>query len=396
MQKSNRKTTIFLAFDWRHGAIREILSGILRYAAMRPEWDILLGGDLPRDGNVSFRQPTKVDGAISGYGALYSLRRFCPQLPRAVVFLSGPKRRARSKQATPAIAHVDSNNAEIGRLGAALFLRRGGFASYGFVETPFRQLWSCERGESFAAHIRETGAACRIFRSLSRQSRPDHAQLSSKLARWIAALPKPAAVMAANDTAARLVVETCAATGVSVPEQVAVLGVDNMECFCESTKPGISSIPLDFVDGGFKAAETLDALLAGRPAPEGSRFYAPREPVERASTGDANGVRRIVQIAETFMREHFAWRGLGVEQIAAAAKCSRRHLEKCFHAALGKTPAERLREIRLANVRNLLAHTDKPIDRIAELSGLSQFHCMRAFRSAFGVTMGEYRRRDAE
>ena len=116
------------------------------------------------------------------------------------------------------------------------------------------------------------------------------------------------------------------------------------------------------------------------------------EIVERESTDDSHGFRRTARLALDYMRNNYGWRELRIGDVAAALHCSRSHLEKSFRAANGTSPADALREIRLAHVCDLLRSTDKPIDRIAALCGFAPLHLMTAFRRRYGVTMGAFRR----
>ena len=112
------------------------------------------------------------------------------------------------------------------------------------------------------------------------------------LSRWLLSLPKPCAVFAAFDQLARLVLEACADCGLSVPEQILVLGVDNEEFLCELTVPTLSSIQLDFESSGYMAGELCEAMLGGRDIASGPIRYGIRGIVERESTQDVHGAAR--------------------------------------------------------------------------------------------------------
>ena len=155
-------------------------------------------------------------------------------------------------------------------------------------------------------------------------------------------------------------------------------------------------ITLAFIGEYSDPSEVLDAMMLGGSCPEQTIRFGVREIVERGSTGDSHGFRRTVRLALDYMRRNIAWRDLRVDHLAAAANCSRSHLEKSFRIANGTSPADALREIRLSRVCELLRRTDKPLDRIAALCGFAPLHLKKAFRKRYGMTMGEFRRVNLE
>lgn len=380
---------ILVYLDWRYGSARDICEGVLRYAALRPGWDVILWGNVPQENGAVLRRRTRADGIISGFGAIRDLRGVRSRRTRSVVFLAGGEGETRRK----AMADVRPDDAEIGLVAAEFFLKRG-FDSFGFVEIPCTAKWAKERGAAFCRRLAADGMEGRVFRSpLSADGMsPDGKRLRKRLGDWIAELPKPTAVFCANDIVARLVLEVCERCGVSVPDQVSLLGVDDEFWVCEGSRPSLSSVAPDFSDAGFKAAEALDAMMRGGSRPGQTIRFGVRDIVERGSTGDSHGFRRTVRLALDYMRRNIAWRDLRVDHLAAAANCSRSHLEKSFRIANGTSPADALREIRLARVCELLRRTDKPLDRVAVLCGFAPLHLKKAFRKRYGMTMGEFRR----
>lgn len=380
---------ILVYLDWRYGSARDICEGVLRYAALRPGWNVVLWGNVPPENGAVLHRRTRADGIVSGFGAIRDLRGVRSKRTRAVVFLTGSENEARCE----AMADICPDDTKIGLMAAEFFLKRG-FDSFGFVDIPCTSKWAKERGAAFCGRLAADGMEGQVFRSplpaggLS----PDGKRLRKRLAEWIVELPKPAAVFCANDIVARLVLEVCARCGVSVPDQVSLLGVDDEFWVCEGSRPTLSSVALDFTDAGFKAAEVLDAMMRGGSSPEQTIRFGVREIVERGSTGDSHGFRRTVRLALDYMRRNIAWRDLRVDHLAAAANCSRSHLEKSFRIANGTSPADALREIRLSSVCELLRRTDKPLDRIAALCGFAPLHLKKAFRKRYGMTMGEFRR----
>ncbi len=379
---------ILVHLDWRHVPARDICAGVLRYAVSKPEWNVTIGGNLPPGNGIVIRRGSKFDGIVSGYGSIRDLRGVRTERTRAIVFLCGNEREPRYSD----MADIRPDDAAVGRMAAEFFQKRG-FSSFGFVETPAEGDWSTDRRAAFCERLSRDGAVARVFGSLVPSGkRPDGNRLRKGLTAWIKALPKPAAVLAANDLMAKTVLDICVRCGVAVPDQVSLLGVDDDFCVCEGSRPALSSIALDFSNGGFKAAEALDMMMRGGERPGEAIRFGVREIVERESTGDSHGFRRTVRLALDYMRHNYGWRELRIDDVASAVHCSRSHLEKSFRAANGTSPADALREIRLTHVCDLLRRTGKPIDRIAALCGFAPLHLMTAFRKRYGVTMGAFRR----
>ena len=258
-----------------------------------------------------------------------------------------------------------------------------------------------ERGELFAEAAREAGISVSVYRPPA--GNRDWDAEERRMAKWLLSLPKPCGVLAPFDARAKQVLDICRVSGIAVPEQVQVCGVDNEEWICEQTLPSLTSIELDFDRGGYHAADTLDSLLcAGTPRPDADatpsapslvRSYGVRGVVERLSTQDAKGTARLVLRAQEFIRRHAA-SPISVADVVKAAGCSASLLQRAFRTVLGMTPVRALQEARLERARDLLEHTTTPISDIARLCGLeSEGHLKVLFRRRFGSSMRDWRRK---
>jgi len=178
------------------------------------------------------------------------------------------------------LVHVD--NAAIARLAADHLLERG-FKNFGCCAVD-EVNWSEQRSAAFVRAIRVWGHACAIH------SFPDYLAPEScwekeqdRLARWIGRLPKPVALFAVNDDVGLRVLEACRQAGMAVPDEVAVVGVDNDQTVCSVGDPPLSSVAAEHVRVGYEAAALLGTLMRGRPAPKGPLLIAPSGVVTRAS-----------------------------------------------------------------------------------------------------------------
>ena len=203
--------------------------------------------------------------------------------------------------------------------------------------------------------------------------------------------PQVCGIFAVYDSRARFVLDVCREAEIKVPEQVQVLGVDNETYFCEYAIPTLSSISPDFEGGGFLAAQTLDALIEGRP-PSRTNLFGIAEVVERLSTSDTSGAANRVARAQDLIRNEIK-SALTVAAIAQKVGCSTRQLEKDFKAVLGKSVIREIGEVRMSKVLDLLKRTAKSEETIASECGYGSLGTLRnAFRARFSKTMREWRK----
>jgi LacI family transcriptional regulator len=176
-----------------------------------------------------------------------------------------------------------------------------------------------------------------------------------------------------------------------VPDEVAVVGVDNAETFCELCNPPLSSVVPDAERIGFEAAALLDRLMAGNPAPKHSLLVEPLGVVTRQSSDVFAVEDPLVARAVRFIREQ-ACQGIKVADVLGAVRCSRSVLERRFREHLGHSPQEELRAIQLRRVKELLTETDWTLPRIAEAVGLEHPEYLSViFKRETGQTPGQFR-----
>lgn len=212
------------------------------------------------------------------------------------------------------------------------------------------------------------------------------------VAEWLRALPVPTGILAANDLTALQVVETCAEAGISVPEQLAVLGIDNDELICGHARPPIATVEPNFYGAGFIAAATLQEMMEGHRAPRVVKVgESVNRIVARQSARPSSGAPTLVRQAMDLIRSNAA--KLDVVRLAHALGVSRTKLTDAF-AKSGSSVAAEIREVRFAKVMELLADPHQAIGPIANLCGWrSETHLMHFFRSRTGMTMREWRSR---
>ncbi len=259
------------------------------------------------------------------------------------------------------------------------------YALVGYVE---RRFWSDIRERAFRSLVRETGRRCISF-----TRRDESAEVRAKrLASWVRRLPPKTAVFAVNDNTAAEVVAACGACGKSIPADMTLLGVDNLESVCEDGETQISSVQVDFERAGYFAAKMLDDIVSGRSVPPVTGSFGPFMVVRRESTrGFGRREQRILPVVELIRRE--ACSGLTAREAMKGIKGSRRLFEIRFREAMGHSVLDEILNIRLEQVCHLLSATDTPIGAIAALSGFrTDIALSKLFHRRFGTSLLAWRK----
>lgn len=376
-------TRIGLVFDYGLDYYREILRGIKAFAEARPRWAFTPMAPEPRA--VAALRASEHDGLIAHvFGR--PLARALEACGRPVVNVSG---------VLPDLTfpRVGVDHEAVGRLAAEHLLGRG-LRRFGFVGYA-RHAFSIRREAGFRDAIE--GAGFRVASYRQREaSRRDPTGLwrwDEGLVRWLAALSGPVGILASHDPQGVQLAEACRRAGLTVPDDVALVGVDNDDLLCGLARPPLSSVALPAERIGFEAAALLDRLMTRpRARPPAPLELPPTGVVTRPSTDVLALDDPELVAAIRFIREG-AHRPLQVADVLAAVPTSRRSLERRFRAAIGRGIGEEIRRAHLERARTLLAETDLPMAQVAVLAGFSESkHLSVAFRQATGTTPTAYRR----
>ena len=306
-------------------------------------------------------------------------------VPAAVVVMQSVH--GRRPEALPCVAFHDPM---IGELAADHLHPLGGpWVFFGLEEK-----WSVEREGGFRRRLAELGVDVED-RSQLRVSRNKHDDYHgwASVDALLADLPRPCTVFAAADWIALGLLEGCQRLEIAVPEDLAVLGVDNQAFRCQYAPVPLSSVDPNSRTVGTAAARLLDALLDGASSPDGPVRVPPAGVVERRSTQRVLHGDAAVDRALRLMRDPKEW-PLTAQDIAEAVGLSRRALERRFLKRLARTPGELLRECRLDAARKLVRETETPMIEIAVRCGFSSAgNFSRAYRVAFACSPREDRQR---
>ena len=267
-------------------------------------------------------------------------------------------------------------------LKAAHELLSLGFRDYAFVGFPARRFWSDARERAFHEAVVLNG---KRFHAFTRCARPaDPLTRAALLREWLKSLPKPCGLFAANDPVAKEVANACAAESIAVPEDLAILGVDNDETICERSSPRLSSIAMDFERSGAIAMRMLAARLHSPGMKPANRTFPPLMVVRRESMRAKAGIGGDVADAVAFIRQN-ACEGLRAAEVVKRMSGSRRLAEIRFRAALGHSILDEIQSVRFERANELLKNRSLSVQAIANFCGYaseSSFH--RIYRATFG------------
>ena len=363
---------------------RNLLSGIVRFMRMHDQWSVFL-----EQRDLWKRPPSWLnewcgDGIIS--------RATTPRLLEAIARTGVPLVEVTDRRGDSDLPQVRSDDAAIGRIGAEHVIERG-FRRFGFCGFK-SEAWSTRRERAFVEAVENRSqSACSCFNSTwhGPSARPWDAEQESIVA-WLKELVPPFAVMACNDVRGQHVIDACSELGLAVPEQVAVVGVDNDELLCRVCSPPLSSVVPNAEMVGFRAAEALARLMQGENVDEHTLEIKPLGVATRQSTDVVAIEDRDVAGALHFIRTH-ACRGLSVEEVVSNSAVSRSTLERQVRKYLGRTPQEEIRHVQIKRARELLLTTDLSAERIATLCGFEHPEYLHVvFKRITGMTTGEFRR----
>ena len=365
------------------GYCRGVFRGIHTYALHEKRWILR---DVPPDEQI-----------------LPSLREWQPQgiiahlfdadFARRVLALKKPLVNITNTLVRLKAPFVEVDHLRVGQLAAEHFLERG-YVNFGYLGSGWTG-FSQQRERGFRRRLATAGHSLSSCYAdyLPRPPLASSWKTADRQVRdWLLALPKPAAILASNDVPARHLAETCRMLGLYVPEQVAVLGVDNDEVECLLCHPPLSSVVNPAEQIGYEAARLLDRLMSGRTPPRKPIYVRPTHVVTRQSTDVIAVADPDVSRAAAFIRDHAAEK-IGVADVVLPLSMARRRLERRFRGCLGRTILEEIQRVRVERAKHLLAETDLPMPVVASRSGFSTPQRLAAvFRRATGQSPLVYRR----
>ena len=355
LQSSQSRRQIALLVETSLGSGREILRGIAQFARDYANWEIFHAARGLEDSVPDWLKAWDGDGVIAriqNEGMLHSLKK----LETPIVDVLGVP--------VHDFPLVQVDDVEISKQVARHFFERD-FVHFGFYGIKGEN-WSQRRQDALRQAIGSAGSFAHIH-SLRGESEGD-SNHNFELQQWLVALPKPVAIMVCSDQRGLALLEACRAVGLTVPEQVSVVGVDNDLAFCEVATPNLSSVRGGHMRVGFEAAKLLNHLIDGQSPPDTPVLVAPNEIVVRESSDSRSISDPAARDAVRFIRERLS-EAITNEDIAKAVGISKTRVQVRFRAALGMSIREFVAERRLLRAEKLIVATDLTFADIAERCG---------------------------
>ncbi|HBG28033.1 MAG: hypothetical protein A2Y10_17555 [Planctomycetes bacterium GWF2_41_51] len=387
---THKMRKVILVIEDASSYCRELIRGISRYAQVHGPWAIYRNIH-----DSSYRHGRELRKEF--YDHLYEIDA------DGLITRSPERTKEITKKGVPTVIAITETHASgnipkldiahdlIGKMAAEYFIERGytNFAFYGNI----RYHWTRLRYEGFKAAAGK--------HNFYYYDHPTNREILTKgvdfkinhLASWLVTLPKPVGLMACSDAWAVNVIEACKLVSIHIPEQLAILGVDNDEPICLTCFPQLSSISLNAETSGFKAAQLLDDLMNGRKPENKKIFVEPVQVVTRTSTDvmaiTDNDVAESLQFIRASRREP-----IQVIDVASKVGVSRRTLQNKFRQKLNRSILDEIKNSRIAYAKELLLNTDMNISEISNymnFPGINSFS--RYFKNETELSPIEYRRK---
>ncbi|MEI7908074.1 MAG: substrate-binding domain-containing protein [Verrucomicrobiota bacterium] len=373
-----KRSILIVLSTTHHGFLR----GIARYAR---EHDWHINAVMAYTGKVP--EKWSGDGVISHCG-------FSDDLAAQVTSLGLPTVEITSVNSRVKAARIDTDYAAFGVAAAEYFLERRfkRFAVAPLVDDPLNR----QRMEGFSKRVKEAGYPTIQLPPLIADigaASIDWPQRLATIQEQLCHIPKPIAVFAYNDAVGVDIVSACQEAGLLVPEQVAVMGVDNDELLCEASPVPLSSVRFDLAELAYQGAAFLDEILAGECREQHRLVAAGSGIVTRRSSDIVAADNLHVAKACMYIMSHLVDPQLSVQAVVAHAGIGERGLLKAFVKHAGRSIQEEIALLRSEKVAELLRTTTLSTKQIAALTGFSSGNYLtRWFRHRHGTSPGQYRR----
>ena len=362
---SGQAEEIALHIDFNIYYYRSIVRGVARYAAIHG-WKFYTSRGLPEITTADLKHWR--GGGVIG--------RITPELDTLLKERGIPAVNVKADYLDMPVASVLMDNVRIGHDAAGFLIEKG-------VRRFAATAWSIKgasgklKVRGFVETLKQYGYEVTLL-----DSQNDLLQVGTLLK---VEKGDPVGLFAAEDFLGRMVMDACEECGLRVPEDVAVIGVDNSPFICEMLSPTMTSMELGAERVGYQAAALLDKLMKGGTIPAEPVYVAHERIVERQSTDLLEIQDELVARALRFIRDHAA-EPITVAEVTGALFCNRRVLEKKFRREVGRTLHEEIRRSRIERACKLLRESDMLIEVLAEACGYSS---RERFNAAFNREMGK-------
>lgn len=367
---------------------RELVRGVCKYMRQFALWEVYVHPFGAESGRKIAQ--TACDGVLLMSPSRGQIQESA-DLHRMLLQMSRPVVNVSHVVLPPPVPNLGTDDAAIGEMGAEYLMNRG------FRHLAFR----CESAPSpagdrryggFLRRLDREGLPCHPFAVANPDETPQQQEEVDRLTgEWLKGLTRPVGVMAWNDEYGVRLIRVAERVGLRVPEEVAVLGVDNDEMLCELAKIPLSSVQPGADRVGYEAARLLDRMMMGDRPPSEPILIHPIHVITRRSTDILAVDDAVVAQALRYIRNH-ACDPIFVGQVVKQLPLCRRAVERRFSEAMGRTMHDEIHRVRTDVARNLLQSTSMLIPEIARRAGFQDAkRFSRVFRKNVGVSPTEYR-----
>ena len=372
---------------------RDMLRGIAKFSGEIHRWDThhhagnwaLLHGTISGPSHIEPLSPDRrIDGVITRIYDDAGCKRAQELISRGipVVDILGDH-----DDLTLPLVHTDDHAIAKVALRHLIGQGFGRFAFMGIEDTR----WSVQRGSCFSREAAKRGEQPPSF-TVSKSHQTNDQSEAGRIEEWLKNLKLPLGVFVSCDHIAPLLLNACTRLGITVPEELAIVGVNNDTVACNLCNPTLSSIDAAHFEIGYRAARMLNSFLEGITPESDTVLVPPSRLVVRGSSGELAISDPLVARAARFINRH-AGSLIGVDDVVASVPLSRRELQRRFRSVTGRTIHASILEARMAIAKRLLGNPEYTVDAVAELSGFaSRQHFSKTFKTQTGVTPAKYRR----
>lgn len=379
---------VALVFKTRLEENQRILSAISTFNRFHENWSAFVDDQAVAQKHPDWLLKQSWDGVITRHSTPELIKE-CVLRGIPVVDLSdGPSFH-------PDVPKIRPDNRAIGHLGAEYFIEKGypHFAFCGFSS----EAWAQEREDGFQEALELAGRETKRFdSSYPKVNEPDwEDKEEQKIRDWLENLSHPLALMCCNDLRALQALHACKQLDLRVPEEVAILGVNNETVRCELSNPQLSSIPINTDFYGQMAAQTLTDLMKGDPPNHSDLLIDPLDVITRRST-DMLCIDDPQVAAALHIIKNNACIGITVDEVVQQVSVSRSILERRFRKHIGRSPQEEIRSVQIQKIKQLLKETNYTLAHIAEIAGFDHPEYMSVvFKKRTKLTPIQYRKKVA-
>lgn len=378
---------IFLLTDFSSGYSRSLLEGIMRYAHEVGPWIFYrmplhfrdIYGD---EGVLRWAKEWGADGIVAQFGEINMDLLKSMDIP---IILQNQKMRSKE------FPNLTGDYYNTGVMAAKFFLEKGykNLAYYGCNDI----VWIKEREKGYKETVEKSGLSLITYEKAKNSENNEWHYSTSALSQWLKDLQKPTALFACDDQHALEITEICKIENIKVPQEIAILGVDNDNLLCNISNPTLSSIELDVENGGYETAKLLHRLIEKKANNTHDIVVNPVRIVKRKSTEQFVIKDKYIKEVITFLNENNI-NSIGVSRIIELVPLSRRVLERRFKEETSLSIYQYIQHLRVEKLAHLLQTSKKNLIIASEEAGFSDYkNVARIFQKIKGITPSEYRKK---